>query len=136
MKENVKTKAPTRDAKKLLQSYKDTRKMDINEGLPKMVDEWTPLEYLRHFAVYKKKVSVDPRYIYFGKVKFVRNTKSNFQAEYGDQDEDGMYPWYTLDHLYQAYLSKVGVSSIDLISESFSILSKMCTYNFWMILHP
>merc|ERR1719483_1839995 len=21
-------------------------------------------------------------------------------------DEDGMYPWYTLDHLYQAYLSK------------------------------
>ena len=110
MKENVKTKAPTRDAKKLLQSYKDTRKMDINEGLPKMVDEWTPLEYLRHFAVYKKKVSVDPRYIYFGKVKFVRNTKSNFQAEFGDQDEDGMYPWYTLDHLYQAYLSKVGVT--------------------------
>ena len=81
--------------------------MDINEGLPKMVDEWTPLEYLRHFALHRKKITTDPRYIYFGRVKFYKSTKTNFQAEYGDRDDDGVYPWYTLDHLYQAYLSKV-----------------------------
>jgi len=46
------------------------------------------------------------RFIYFGRVKFDKNTKTNFQAEYGDTEDNGEYPWYTLDHLYQAYLSK------------------------------
>jgi len=83
-----------------------TKKMDLNEGLPKMIDEWTPLEYLRHFALNRKKITKDPRYIYFGRVKFFKSTQTNFQAENGDRDDDGVYPWYTLDHLYQAYLSK------------------------------
>ena len=76
----AKPKAPIRDARKLLDAYKDTRKMDINEGLPKMMDEWTPLEYVRHFAVNKKKITVDQRFIYFGRVKFNKNTKTNFQV--------------------------------------------------------
>ena len=62
--------------------------MDLNEGLPKMIDEWTPLEYIRHFALHRKKITTDPRYIYFGRVKFFKTTKTNFQAEYGDRDDD------------------------------------------------
>ena len=45
-----------------------------------MVDEWTPLEYVRHFAVNKKKITIDQRFIYFGRVKFDKNTKTNFQV--------------------------------------------------------
>ena len=95
-KELGKNKAPIRDARKLLQSYKETKKMDINEGLPKFTDEWTPLEYLRHFAIHKKKITFDDTYIYFGRERFLKTTKTNFQAAHGDVDSSGIFQIYFL----------------------------------------
>ena len=74
--------------------------MDVNEGLPRMIDEWTPLEYLRHFCINHKKISKDQKYIYFGRVNFQLGTRTNFMCEYGDKE------WATLEQLYTAYLHK------------------------------
>ena len=74
--------------------------MDINEGLPRIIDEWTPLEYLRHFCVNHKKISKDQKYIYFGRVNFLLGTRTNFMCEYGDKE------WATLEQLYTSYLHK------------------------------
>ena len=58
--------APKRDPKQILKAYKTTeRKTDpkiVEAGLPKIKDEWTPLEYLRHFSMERKKIEMD-RYI-------------------------------------------------------------------------
>ena len=93
-------KGPVRDARKILESYKDSKKMDINEGLPKIIDEWTPLEYLRHFAMHRKKISKDQKYIYFGRVNFLLGTRTNFKCKHGDTE------WATLEQLYVSYLHK------------------------------
>jgi hypothetical protein len=104
VKGTSKSKAPVRDARKILESYKESKKpMDINEGLPKTIDEWTPLEYLRHFAMNKKKISMDSSRIYFGRISFPRDTVSNFKAEYGETDANGQLPFFPLDTLYYAY---------------------------------
>ena len=85
----TKSKAPIRDARKLLDSYKSTTKAkstepgplfkDIRAGLPSNKDEWTPLEYLRHFATNKKKIDTDFNHIIFYNVKFLKSTKCNFR---------------------------------------------------------
>ena len=85
----TKSKAPIRDARKLLDSYKSTTKAkstepgplfkDMRAGLPSNKDEWTPLEYLRHFATNKKKIDTDFNHIIFGPVKFLKSTKCNFR---------------------------------------------------------
>ena len=102
MKEKSKKKPPSRDAKKLLQSFKEAKKatVDVNEGLPRIVDEWTPLEYLKNFAMHGKKITTNSRNIYFGRVNFPLNTLTNFQREYGDKEDS---QWYSLEHLYIAY---------------------------------
>ena len=97
---NKSKKGPVRDARKILESYKDSKKLDINEGLPKIIDEWTPLEYLRHFAMHRKKISKDQKYIYFGRVHFQLGTRTNFKCKHGDTE------WATLEQLYASYLHK------------------------------
>ena len=58
--------APKRDPKQILKAYKTTeRKTDpkvVEAGLPKIKDEWTPLEYLRHFSMERKKIEMDRYY--------------------------------------------------------------------------
>ena len=110
---NKKSNAPKRDAKALLKSYKDTtgngttkappKKMytlmsDIRKGLPSNKDEWTPLEYLRHFATEGKEIKTDFNHIVFGPVKFLKSTKCNFR-----NNKDDSHPWYSLDQLYICY---------------------------------
>ena len=110
---NKKSNAPKRDAKALLKSYKDTtgngttktapKKMytlmsDIRKGLPSIKDEWTPLEYLRHFAIENKEIKTDFNHIVFGPVKFLKSTKCNFR-----NNKDDNHPWYSLEQLYICY---------------------------------
>jgi hypothetical protein len=101
-----KSKTPIRDGKKMLQSYKATVRVDINEGLPSNKDDWTPLEYLRHFTMKKKKVTMDQKYVYFGKITFPRSTRVNFRAEHGPANEFGEMPYYTIEALHTCFLSR------------------------------
>ena len=119
MKEMTKKKGLSRDPKKLLASYKESKEskeskkssMDINEGLPKIIDEWTPLEYIKHFTIYDKKISTNAKKVIFGRVSFLKDTLCNFKRENGDTVDK---EWYSLEHLYLAYFYRHHKHSIYL----------------------
>ncbi len=97
-----KIKAPTRNVRKMLTSYKNEKNKEKEVkamvDVPSNPSDWKDVDYLRHYIVNKKKITVDSSSLWFGSIGFQRQNLTNFRT---NKDKRTCYK---LETLYYCHL--------------------------------